>query len=81
MNRNQKIIVLIGIALIVLMGLVPPWVMITGGPIINFQTETDGGYHLILKPPPSKGFSYFKLVLSLLSNISPLGGVSKINIS
>lgn len=61
MTRNQKIVILIGIGLVVLMGLFPPWVKVELIPLINFEKETYAGYHLIIKPPSSEGIAYFRL--------------------
>ena len=44
MNRIQKTILLLGIAIIVLMGVYPPWIKYGGS-----LTGQDGGYRLITK--------------------------------
>ena len=50
MNRKQKIIAVIGVALIVVMGLFPPWKLTTTGDTL--YREVPRGYYLIFAPPP-----------------------------
>jgi hypothetical protein len=49
MNKNQKIIAIIGIGIIFFMSLIPPWKMITEGSQI--YTVQPIGYGLIFLPP------------------------------
>lgn len=53
MNRRQKIVLWIGIAVIVVMGVFPPWLYTTTGNGLN--SKKNAGYSCILFPPPPKG--------------------------
>jgi hypothetical protein len=54
MNKKQKIVLWIGIAVIVVMGIFPPWVH-RGGPGV----EKSAGYSFILNGPESYAFGWF----------------------
>jgi hypothetical protein len=49
MNAKQKIIIQIGILLVLLMGLVPPWIKTIH--LRNIQRQMSEGYHFIFSPP------------------------------
>jgi hypothetical protein len=52
MNKKQKVVLLVGVAIIVLMGLIPPWyyhVVRTEDQRIAFEGE--GGYAFLFSPP------------------------------
>ena len=54
LNKNRKNVILVGISLIVLMGLFPPWISGTYTTSNNnprFFEESAGGYHFIFAPP------------------------------
>jgi hypothetical protein len=50
MNRTQKIIAIIGITLILLMSVFPPWKLTTTGE--SYYREIPRGYYPIFAPPP-----------------------------
>lgn len=56
MNKRQKIIILVGTALICLIGLYPPFTFVVHDP--TFGGEVFAGYSFILLPPKPKGQSY-----------------------
>jgi len=61
MNKRQVVALWVGIGLMVLMGVVPPWVEIVRGPIQgggNYM-EFPCGYYLLVAPPkPQNCISY-----------------------
>jgi len=50
MNRTQKVISGIGVVLILLMSLIPPWKLTSTGD--SYYREIPMGYYLIFSPPP-----------------------------
>jgi len=52
-NKKQKKFVVIGVAVIILMGLFPPWTHTFKSSSIH--SEEPAGYGLIISPPPRKG--------------------------
>lgn len=66
LNLMQKRIFLIGVGIIILMGLIPPWSATTQTihfdsslahkPLASHTTESAAGYHFIFLPPRSYGF-------------------------
>ncbi len=49
MNKNQKIVIMIGLIVIVLMGVVPPWVHTVS--LLGSQTKYSAGYSPIISAP------------------------------
>ena len=65
MNKKQKICLWVGIAIIVLMGFIPPWVYTS----IRFALGQTGhaGYHCILYPPePSEVYGRTGIRIDIL---------------
>jgi hypothetical protein len=56
MNRKQMICLWIGIAVFVLMGIFPPWIVHSG------IVQRIDGYHLILRPPESDEWYWYPLL-------------------
>ena len=55
LNKKQKVVLLIGAAIVILMGLIPPWyyhVIINGEQHIPFTTRGEYDYGFIFNPPP-----------------------------
>jgi hypothetical protein len=55
LNKKQKAVLLIGAAIVILMGLFPPWyyhVIINNEQRIPFTTRGEYDYGFILNPPP-----------------------------
>lgn len=50
MNKNQKIVIMIGLIVIVLMGVVPPWVYTFS--LQGSRSKYSAGYSPIVSPPP-----------------------------
>ncbi len=61
MNCKQKICLWLGICLIVLIGLFPPWVR--GGTLL---TPNDAGYHFIFTPPKVRSMECSRIDISRL---------------
>ena len=67
-NKKQKTILIIGVAIIILMGLFPPWTC-----TYTYESEsskTSSGYAFIANPPKVRGFTFgtfgFELDISRL---------------
>jgi hypothetical protein len=58
MNTKQRRAIWIGVAIIVLMGLVPPWCIARYGTCLQ-----SGGYKLILDPPSVGGIDVSRLII------------------
>jgi hypothetical protein len=52
MNTKQLRTLLVGLVLIVLMGLFPPWIYTYEGVFHSWRYERRAGYRFILNPPP-----------------------------
>ena len=57
MNRKQKTFLWIGIAVIVLMGIFPPW--ISKVEILNSTNQRNAGYGCILNPPTTNSPTWY----------------------
>ena len=68
MNKNQKIVVVIGLVIIVLMGLFPPWKMIFGG------TPMALGYEFLFSPPGIANVDSLRLLVQWLGVCIVVGG-------
>jgi len=69
MNRNQKIVVIIGLVIIVFMGLFPPWKFIFSG------TPMAMGYKFLFSPPGVANVDSFRLLVQWLGVCIVVGGL------
>lgn len=51
MDKNAKKIVFVGVVVIVLMGIFPPWTTVLRNKNGNFISESSEGYGFLLDPP------------------------------
>ena len=58
MNKKQKAVILIGVVIILVMGIFPPWIYVyhravsMSGKGVDIFSEKSAGYVLVFKPPP-----------------------------
>lgn len=69
MNNKQKLVLLIGVLLLVLMGLIPPWKYTYD--FKDYHSVSSAGYHLIMRPPAPR-----ELVVTLVGPYAQYNGVS-----
>lgn len=60
MNKKQRVVFLVGVGIIILMGLIPPWyyraVLPSGDHIAQFTVRADRDYGFLFDPPPTFDF-------------------------
>ncbi len=51
MNGKQKRVVLVGVFLVALAGLIPPWRVVYSGPLVDVHPRQASTYGFLLSPP------------------------------
>jgi hypothetical protein len=57
MNKNQKKVIIVGLVLIVLMGLFPPWIHTFNVKAVNIERAGNYGF-MFSPPPPERNLSF-----------------------
>ena len=63
-NPTQKKILIVGIVIVLLIGVIPPWNYTYKSS--STYRETDAGYSFIMSPPPARGGHGIKIDISRL---------------